>query len=77
MFASLLDILGGGLVVLLNPVSLAVAVFQIWMFIHAIRNKEWIWALLIIAGFGISCMMMLRLVVPNPSRISFSIISPH
>ena len=44
----------GGLVVFLNPISLAISVFQIWMFIHAIRNREWIWALLIFIGFGLT-----------------------
>src|SRR5579859_713127 len=54
MFASLLDLLAGRFVVLLNPVTLAITVFQIWMFIHAIRNREWMWAVFIFIGFGIA-----------------------
>jgi len=32
---------------LTNPVMWVVALFQIWMFIHAIRNREWVWAIFI------------------------------
>jgi hypothetical protein len=35
-----------------NPLSLVITVFQIWMFIHALRNREWIWAVLIFIGWG-------------------------
>jgi hypothetical protein len=54
MFASLLTVLSGGFVVFLNPVTLALAVFQLWMFIHAVRNREWIWALFLFVGWGIA-----------------------
>jgi hypothetical protein len=55
MLASLLNLLlGGGLALLLNPISLAVAVFQLWMFIHAVRNREWLWALFLFVGWGIA-----------------------
>jgi hypothetical protein len=54
MFASLLTLISGGLFILLNPVTLAITVFQIWMFIHAIRNREWMWAVFIFIGFGIA-----------------------
>jgi hypothetical protein len=37
-----------------NPLSLVITVFQIWMFIHALRNREWIWAVLIFIGWGIT-----------------------
>ena len=37
-----------------NPWALLIFGFQIWMFIDAIRRKEWIWALFIIIGFGFS-----------------------
>ena len=35
-----------------NPWALLILGFQIWMFIDAIRRKEWIWALFIFIGFG-------------------------
>lgn len=31
-----------------NPFFLIGVVFQIWMFIHAVRNGEWLWAVLIL-----------------------------
>jgi hypothetical protein len=37
-----------------NPLSLVITIFQIWMFIHALRNREWIWAVLIFIGWGIT-----------------------
>jgi hypothetical protein len=41
---------------LANPVSLAIVVFQIWMFVHAVRNREWIWAVFIVIGMGLSAL---------------------
>jgi hypothetical protein len=53
MFTTLLSLFGGGLLLIfLNPLSLAITIFQIWMFIHAVRNREWIWALFIFVGWG-------------------------
>lgn len=53
MVASLLDLLDVGSL-LASPVFLAVSVFQIWMLIDAIRQKEWVWALFIFFGWGFS-----------------------
>jgi hypothetical protein len=39
-----------------NPVSLGIVVFQIWMFIHALRNREWLWAVIIFIGWGIAAL---------------------
>src|SRR3954453_6039896 len=36
-----------------SPLALIFFVFQIWMFIHAVRNRDWIWAVLIFCGLGI------------------------
>ena len=38
---------------LMNPVWLAVTVFQIIMLIHALRNREWLWAFFIFIGSGL------------------------
>lgn len=38
---------------LTNPVWLAVTVFQILMLIHALRNREWLWAFFIFIGSGL------------------------
>ena len=56
MFASLLNLLGNFSYWLQSPVFLAIAVFQLWMFIHAIRNGEWLWALFIFIGYGIAAL---------------------
>ncbi len=37
-----------------SPVWLAMTVFQIWMFVHAVRQREWIWAFFIFIGSGIA-----------------------
>lgn len=39
-----------------SPLSLIIFIFQIWMFIHAVRNREWVWAIFIIAGFGLTAL---------------------
>jgi hypothetical protein len=54
MNALLQLLLSGGLIVFLNPITLAVTVFQIWMFIHAVRNREWMWALFLFVGWGLA-----------------------
>ena len=53
MSSPLQSLLGLGLALLLNPISLILFVFQVWMLVHAIRNHEWIWALLILAVPGL------------------------
>jgi len=39
-----------------NPWWVAVSLFQIWMFIDAIRRREWIWAVFIFIGWGFSAL---------------------
>lgn len=53
MFASLFNLFGDWSFLLANPVTLAITAFQLWMFVHAVRNREWIWALFIFIGYGI------------------------
>ena len=53
MFASLLNLISNWGFLLTNPVTLAIAAFQIWMLVHAIRNREWVWALFIFIGYGL------------------------
>ncbi len=38
---------------LTNPVWLAMTVFQIWMLVHALRSREWLWAFFIFIGSGL------------------------
>ena len=39
-----------------NPLIWAMLVFQLWMLIHAIRQREWIWAFLILIGLAIAAL---------------------
>jgi hypothetical protein len=57
MFASLLTNIKGWSFLLTNPVWLVMAVFQIWMLVHAIRNREWIWAIFIFIGWGLASVL--------------------
>ena len=38
------------------PWLLVVFAFQIWMFIHAVRQGEWLWAMFIVIGSGFSAL---------------------
>jgi hypothetical protein len=53
MFAALFNLIGQWSILLTNPVLLAITAFQLWMLIHALRNREWIWALFIFVGSGL------------------------
>src|SRR5271156_3014975 len=37
-----------------SPFTLAIFAFQIWMFVDAIRQREWMWTLFILLGWGFS-----------------------
>jgi tetratricopeptide (TPR) repeat protein len=39
-----------------SPVALLLSLFQLWMLIDAIRQKEWVWALFILIGWGIAAL---------------------
>jgi hypothetical protein len=41
---------------LINPWSALIFLFWLWMLIDAIRRREWIWAVLIFIGWGISAL---------------------
>jgi tetratricopeptide (TPR) repeat protein len=40
-----------------NPWLLVVFAFQVWMFIDAVRRQEWLWAVFIFIGFGLSAVL--------------------
>src|SRR5712692_3135032 len=42
---------------LTNPLWVVVSLFQLWMLIDAIRRQEWLWALFIFIGWGISALL--------------------
>ena len=47
MFASLLTSVTQWNYLISSPLLLALAVFQIWMLIDALRRREWLWAVFI------------------------------
>lgn len=67
MSASILTLIQNWQFVLANPISLALWIFQIWMFIHALRNREWIWAVFIFIGFWFVALFYYFLVYRNSS----------
>lgn len=71
MFASLLNLFGDWSYLLANPLFLLLTVFQLWMFVHAIRNREWIWALFIAIGWGLTAFFYYFMVYrASPSSVS-------
>src|SRR5215470_6709048 len=42
---------------LANPWWALVSLFQLWMLIDAVRRREWIWALFIFIGWGVSALL--------------------
>lgn len=65
MFASLITSLENWQFLLANPLWLAMTVFQIWMLVHAIRNREWLWAVLIFIFWGLTAILYFFLVYRN------------
>jgi hypothetical protein len=57
MFASLINLIADWNFLLFNPLWLAMTVFQIWMLVHAIRNREWLWAFFIFIGSGLGALL--------------------
>ena len=56
MIDSLVNLFGNLDYLFRSPLLLAIFAFQIWMGIHALRNREWIWALFIFVGWGIAAL---------------------
>ncbi|HEY1662759.1 MAG TPA: tetratricopeptide repeat protein [Verrucomicrobiae bacterium] len=56
---------------LANPLTLALLVFQIWMFVHALRNREWIWAVFIMVFWILTAVLYFFMVyraTPSSTR---------
>jgi tetratricopeptide (TPR) repeat protein len=62
MFASLLSVFTNLNYLISSPIWLLLTAFQIWMFIDAVRRGEWIWAVIIFIGFGLSALLYYLLV---------------
>jgi hypothetical protein len=57
--------------VLFDWLPLLVFAFQVWMFVDAIRKREWIWAVFIFIGWGITALLYYFLVyraAPSTTR---------
>jgi hypothetical protein len=54
MFASLLTLFSSDYwhYLLSSPLALLFLAFQAWMLVHAVRQREWFWVVLILFGFG-------------------------
>jgi hypothetical protein len=65
MFASLITRFEDWQFMLTNPLWLLMTAFQIWMLIHAVRNREWLWAVFIFIGWGISAVLYYFFVYRN------------
>jgi hypothetical protein len=56
MFAALLNLVANLGYLLTSPFWLAMTVFQLWMLVHALRNREWLWAFFIFIGSGLGAL---------------------
>jgi tetratricopeptide (TPR) repeat protein len=56
MLALLLQFLDVGYWLLSSPIFIIIGIFQIWMFIDAIRRREWLWAAFIFIGSFLATM---------------------
>jgi tetratricopeptide (TPR) repeat protein len=79
MFGSLLDDVLHFDYLIRNPWLLLVFAFSVWMCIDAIRREEWIWAVFIFIGFGISALFYYFLVyrAAAPATRGFELPGAH
>jgi hypothetical protein len=71
MFASLIIDPQNIKYLLSNPWWGLIFLFQLWMFVDAIRRREWIWAVFIFIGWGISALLyyfMVYRAAPSATR---------
>jgi hypothetical protein len=62
MIASLITDLSDPGYLLFHPWLLILFALQVWMFIDAINRQEWLWAVLIFFGFGLSAILYFFLI---------------
>ncbi|HEY4415008.1 MAG TPA: tetratricopeptide repeat protein [Verrucomicrobiae bacterium] len=70
MFASLLNDIQDPDYLIHNPWLLLLVIFQLWMFIDAVRRQEWLWAVFIFIGFGVSAILYFFLVYRETAAAS-------
>lgn len=73
MVASLLNFIGDWSFLLTNPVYLAVTAFQLWMLVHALQNREWLWAFIIFIGSGLGAIWYYFAVYRNTASTGFEL----
>ena len=56
MLTALLNNMDGWTYLLTSPFMLAVLGFQLWMLIHAVRQREWLWVLFMLVGWGLAAL---------------------
>ena len=79
MFASLISDALNPEYLIHNPWLLLVFAFQLWMFIDAVRRQEWIWAVFIFIGFGLSAVLYYFFVyrAAPPAMLGFELPGAH
>jgi hypothetical protein len=73
MFASLLNLAGNWTSWLYDPLVLAITAFQLWMFVHAVRNRQWVWAFFILIGSGLGAMWYYFMVYRDSGSSGFEL----
>jgi len=71
MFASLISNALNPEFLIHNPWLLLMFAFQLWMFVDAMRQQEWLWAVFIFIGFGLAAILYYFLVyraAPSATR---------
>lgn len=73
MCATLLTLLGNWGWFLSHPLALAIAAFQIWMLVHALRQREWLWAVIIFFGYGLGALWYYLMVYRESASSGFEL----
>ena len=53
-----------------SPVFLLLTVFQIWMLVHAVQQREWLWAVFLFFGWGITPFLYYFMVYRGSSSVT-------
>jgi tetratricopeptide (TPR) repeat protein len=62
------ELLGGGGLIQ-SAVALLIFAFQIWMFVDALRRREFLWAFIIFIGYGLSAILYYFIVYRNAAPV--------
>lgn len=69
MLASIADLLNPQLLIA-SPVLLLLTAFQIWMLVHAVQQREWIWAVFIFIGWVVTPFLYFFMVYRGSSSVT-------